>query len=52
MGVSGDAQTQAAQPVGHVPIEVGVVHVGPIETGPGMLQQSWSAAQHCKPQQN
>jgi hypothetical protein len=44
MGVSGEAHTQAAQPVGQVPASVGWKHA--ISVGPWVTsQQSWSPAQ-------
>jgi hypothetical protein len=49
MGVSGEAQTQAVQPTGQVPFTGAVQTV--LATGPGSLQQSWPAVQHCVSQQ-
>lgn len=51
MGVSGDAQTHAGQPLSQVPvIGSGAWHL--ISEGPWFTsQQIWPAVQHCPPQQ-
>lgn len=39
------------QPRGQVPVSLGLVHVGPVETGPWVSQQISPAAQQAPPQQ-